>query len=102
MIIHSWLKMTDLMNRIFHLFVAKFATFTFLQSPLDSDADSSKLQENKAYVESDDLDQCLYYLQTLSNILRWSSDSTLTALVDNVISTDKSHRALHAISKSKT
>jgi hypothetical protein len=51
------------------------------------------------YAERDDLDQCLYYLQKLSNVLRWSPDATWAALARNVISTDKSNPSLYLISK---
>lgn len=53
----------------------------------------------KRYTEDDDLDQCLYYLQKLSNVLRWSPDVTWAALARNVISTDRSHPLLYHISK---
>jgi hypothetical protein len=51
------------------------------------------------YASDDDLDQCSYYLRTLSNMLRWSSDGMWAALTQNSISTDTSHRSLHGISK---
>lgn len=51
------------------------------------------------YAEDDDLDQCLYYLRTFSNMLRWSSENVWMALADNTISTDQSHSALFRISK---
>jgi hypothetical protein len=51
------------------------------------------------YASEDDLDQCLYYLRTLSNMLRWSSDGMWAALAQNSISTDSSHQSLYRISK---
>lgn len=56
-------------------------------------------RDSQRYAEEDDLDQCLYYLRTLSNILRWSSDNTWAALADNTISTDPSYRDLYRISE---
>jgi len=55
--------------------------------------------DSQPYSEEDDLDQCLYYLRTLSNILRWSSDNMWAALADNTISTDPSYPALYRISR---
>jgi hypothetical protein len=54
---------------------------------------------DQRYGEDDDLDQCLYHLQKLSNVLRWSPDATWAALARNIISTDKSHPSLYLISK---
>ena len=84
--------------RLFHLFVAKFSAFEFLQTAPDGDTQFPG-SHVRMYSDEDDLDQCLYYLRTLSNILRWSSDGMWAALVENTISTDKSHRSLYQISK---
>lgn len=52
------------------------------------------------YTGDDDLHQCLYFLQKLSNVLRWSPDATWATLAYNVISTNKSYPSLYLISKS--
>ncbi len=83
-------------GRFFHLFVAKLASFEFLQS---SAAGNDGLEIKQRYTDDDDLDQCLYYLQKLSNVLRWSPDATWAALARNVISTDKIHPSVFLISK---
>ena len=84
--------------RLFHLFVAKFSTFEFLQAAPEG---HSQFLDGHAQMhsEEDDLDQCLYYLRTLSNIFRWSSDGMWAALAENTISTDASHRSLYRISE---
>ena len=84
--------------RLFHIFVSKFSDFDFLQK-ISENSSSFLDGEVRKYTDDDDLDQCLYYLQTLSNILRWSSDNMWTALAENTISTDSSHLSLHRISK---
>lgn len=84
--------------RLFHLFVAKFSNYSFLFTKFE-DAGTTTHHNMRIYADDDDLDQCLYYLQTLSNVLRWSSDSTWAALAHNSISTDRSHRSLFQISK---
>jgi hypothetical protein len=91
------LNTTD--DRFFHLFVAKLAGFDFLGSTGVENDVQNGLNPKQRYTEDDDLDQCLYYLQKLSNVLRWSPDATWAALARNVISTDKSHPSLFRISK---
>lgn len=85
--------------RLFRLFVGKFSGFKFLQAP--SEKGSPALDNNATYIyeAEDDLDQCLYYLRTLSNILRWSSDSMWTTLSEKTILTDRANPTLYRISK---
>jgi hypothetical protein len=91
--------LTMLHDRFFHLFVAKLASFDFLRSAVAEIDVQNGFDTTQRYTENDDLDQCLYYLQKLSNVLRWSPDATWAALARNVISTDKSHPSLNLISK---
>ena len=86
------------MLRLFYLFIAKLSGYSFLYTEFE-DAGTASHHNMRIYSDEDDLDQCLYYLQTLSNVLRWSSDSTWVALAHNSISTDKSHRQLYQISR---
>lgn len=79
--------------------MAKFLTFEFLQT-VPEDGHQFLDSRSQKYTEEDDLDQCLYYLRTLSNIIRWCSNGMWAALAGNTISTDTSHRALYRISKS--
>ena len=96
----GWISMWHVTNlthllitcRLFHIFVEKFSAFKFLQTSPDNNI-------IHIYNDEDDLDQCLYYLRTLSNILRWSSDSLWAILSKNIISTDPAHPALYRISK---
>jgi hypothetical protein len=86
-------------DRFFHLFVARLASFDFLRNAAAENDIQNGLDTKQRYAEDDDLDQCLYYLQKLSNVLRWSPDATWAALARNVISTDKSHPSLYLIGK---
>lgn len=86
----TWLQSNIGMDKLFHIFVEKFSTFKFLQTSPDNNI-------IHIYNDEDDLDQCLYYLRTLSNILRWSSDSLWAILSKNIISTDPAHPALYRI-----
>lgn len=85
--------------RLFHLFVAKFSGFSFLES-MSEEGSASMDKDMQIYATEDDLDQCLYYLRTLSNLLRWSSDGMWGALAQNSVSTDSEHSSLGRISKS--
>ncbi|KAM3070867.1 hypothetical protein ACMFMG_009784 [Clarireedia jacksonii] len=96
MTVRIWLQSLLGIDKLFHLFVGKFASYKFLQSKFE-DASTSALHNLRVYRDEDDLDQCLYYLQTLSNILRWSSDNTWAALAHSTISTEQSHRPLYQI-----
>ncbi|RDW78114.1 hypothetical protein BP5796_05966 [Coleophoma crateriformis] len=96
MTVRTWLQTLVGIDRLFHLFVAKFSGFSFLQTLVTENSSTIDNTVHK-YTEEDDLDQCVYYLLTLSNILRWSSDSTWAALAENTISTDKSFQSLYRI-----
>jgi hypothetical protein len=84
--------------RFFHLFVAKFGGFKFLQTAIVSHEQEKNRDTTQVYSEEDDLDQCLYYLQKLSSVLRWLPDNTWAALASISISTDQSHKSLYHIS----
>ncbi|TVY54541.1 Protein dopey [Lachnellula cervina] len=96
MTVRTWLQSVVGIDKLFHIFVSKFSGFDFLQT---TSVNSSHLLSGDArrYTDDDDLDQCLYYLQTLSNILRWSSENMWAALAENTISTDQSYASLHRI-----
>ncbi|KAE8442299.1 hypothetical protein EG329_003499 [Mollisiaceae sp. DMI_Dod_QoI] len=96
MTVRTWLQNMVGIDKLFHLFVVKFSTFTFLQSIPEEGIDFLA-SDSPPYTSDDDLDQCLYYLKTLSNILRWSSDSMWATLARNNVSIDSSQRALYCI-----
>jgi hypothetical protein len=85
--------------RLFHLFVGKVSEFEFLQTSPEQGSTAVDNSSIQIYKDEDDLDQCLYYLRTLSNVLRWSSDNMWAILSRTVISTDPTHVSLHRISK---
>ncbi|KAE9381781.1 hypothetical protein N431DRAFT_322293 [Stipitochalara longipes BDJ] len=96
MTVRTWLQSLVGLDKLWHLFVAKFSEFSFLQT-LSGDGPTSTEEDVQIYTSDDDLDQCLYYLRTLSNMLRWSSDGMWAALTQNSISTDSSHQSLYRI-----
>ncbi|KAG9248865.1 Dopey, N-terminal-domain-containing protein [Calycina marina] len=92
----TWLQSLVGVDKLFHIFVAKFSGFHFLQTITTENA--SYLDSGSSpYSEEDDLDQCFYYLRTLSNILRWAPNNMWASLTENTISTDTTYRALHRI-----
>ncbi|KAI1005338.1 Protein dopey [Podosphaera aphanis] len=85
MTVKIWLQNLTGIEKLFHIFVIKFSQFDFLQR-LPRDPKDSLKEDTLIYRGEYDLDQCLYYLRTLSNVLRWSSESAWAALAMNNIS----------------
>lgn len=83
--------------RLFNIFVIKLLGFKFLRDPGSRDTNGAPLKRRTFSVE-DDLDICSYYLQTLSNILRYSTDVTLASLAkEKVVAADEHERSsLHS------
>ncbi|POS85535.1 hypothetical protein EPUL_001212 [Erysiphe pulchra] len=84
MTVRIWLQNLTSTHKLFHIFVTKFSQFEFLnyfQIDLNGTPKDKRLVHRGEY----DLDQCLYYLKTLSNVLRWASDNTWAALALNNI-----------------
>ncbi|KAH8676625.1 Dopey, N-terminal-domain-containing protein [Tricladium varicosporioides] len=83
----TWLQSLSGIDKLFNIFVTKFCNFSFLQTT--STGNSNLLNgELQTYGQEDDLDQCLYYLETFSHILRWSSDNMWAALAEGNVSAD--------------
>ncbi|KAL2064802.1 hypothetical protein VTL71DRAFT_3942 [Oculimacula yallundae] len=96
MTVRTWLQSLAGIERLFHLLVSKFSTFKFLQT-LTEEGSTYQDSTVQTYSSEDDIDQCLYYLRTISNILRWSSDSMWAALAESSVSTNASHPSLYHI-----
>ncbi|CAL3964088.1 unnamed protein product [Diplocarpon coronariae] len=94
--VRAWLQTLAGIDKLFQLFVVKFSGFGFLQT-LPAESSNFTNSNVDKYNSDDDLDQCLYYLRTLSNMLRWSSGSMWSALAENSISTDASRPLLYRI-----
>ncbi|CAG8949634.1 hypothetical protein HYFRA_00007868 [Hymenoscyphus fraxineus] len=96
MTVRTWLHSLVGIDKLFHLLASKFAEFKFLQAA-PAGKSSSAEDSLTPYSPEDDLDQCLYYLQTLSNIIRWSSDGMWAALAENTIAQNESDHFLSRI-----
>ena len=79
---------------MFLVFVSKFLELQYLRNE-DS---SGKRGEQAEFGDADDLDLCLYYLRTLSNVFRWAPDSIWAVLASRPVSPD-THPALPSLSK---
>ena len=66
----------------------KLLGFKFLKDPGERDANGSP-NNRYQFMPEDDLEVCSYYLQTLSSILRYSTESTMASLAkEKVIFSD--------------
>ena len=63
------------MRRLFLVFVTKLAEVPFLHDLVNQIHESEKIEQSPmVFSENSDLALCLYYLQTLSNILTHAGD----------------------------
>ena len=85
-------------GRLFRLFIVKFSSFKFLQSAAVERENENEDTKEEAFSDESDFNQCLYYLQKLSCVLRWSSDATWATLANHTVSADQSHQSLYLIS----
>ena len=84
--------------RLFMTFVSKFSALSFLETGPDADKTSST--SSYRFTDDDDLDLCLYYLRSLSNIFRWAPDSLWAILATKSLSTDDSDSGISRIGES--
>ena len=75
--------------RLFSIFTTKFLSLGFLHT-----AQSSTVE----FQEDDDLDLALYYLRTLSNLLRWAPEALWAVLARRTVSDDDDRQALISFS----
>jgi len=81
------------------IFVRKLADFSFLR-PMSASGELAPPHVSIRFTEDDDLDLCLYYLRTLSNVLRWAPDVIWGVLAAKTVTIDESESQLAKISKS--
>ncbi|KFY28239.1 hypothetical protein V493_03029 [Pseudogymnoascus sp. VKM F-4281 (FW-2241)] len=94
--VRIWIQNLAGIEKLFQLFVSKFAGFTFLQ-PTEDQTNASAEKSIMRYTTDDDIDNCLYYLRTFLNILRWSTMSTGGTLANSKVSTPKSDEPTDSI-----
>ncbi|KAH8179988.1 protein dopey [Sarocladium implicatum] len=87
MTVKSWLNSMIGIDRLFLIFVSKFTQMRFLENIEAASADSEASGPGQIqFSEDDDLELCLYYLRTLSNILRCSSEVSWNVVATKHIS----------------
>ncbi|AEO53997.1 hypothetical protein MYCTH_2296009 [Thermothelomyces thermophilus ATCC 42464] len=82
MTVKTWLHSLIGIDRMFTVFVTKFSDFAFLRRRRASNSGPAE------YAEDDDLSLALYYMRTLSNVLRWAPEATWAVLAKRVIRSD--------------
>ncbi|KAF4456462.1 putative regulator of reproduction DopA [Fusarium austroafricanum] len=82
MTVKAWLNTMLGIDRLFLIFVSRLSEIPFLQALTQSEEKMDP--EPASFTEDEDLDICLYYLRTLSNILMCSGDISWTVLSKHV------------------
>ncbi|KAF5020629.1 hypothetical protein F66182_7336 [Fusarium sp. NRRL 66182] len=89
MTVKSWLNSMLGIDRLFLIFISKLSEIPFLQSLAHSDEKGD--EEPAKFSEDEDLDLCLYYLRTLSNILASAGEISWTVLASKHVSYHSQH-----------
>ncbi|KAK3341517.1 Dopey, N-terminal-domain-containing protein [Lasiosphaeria hispida] len=84
MTIKTWLNTLIGMEKLFTIFISKLAELSFLRRRSVS-TDTSSSEGAIRFVLDDDLDLALYYIRTLSNVLRWAPDTVWAPLAKKSI-----------------
>lgn len=70
---------------MFYILTSQFVQLPFLGNPA-SKLDASP--DPRAFAEDDDLDLCIYYLRTISNVFRWAPDAMWGILATKTVSVE--------------
>lgn len=81
------------MSRLFRILASKFLELPFLRTQTETAGGRTK------FTPTDDLDLGLYYLRSLSNILRWAPDTLWAVLAKKTVASDSEYPHLAEISK---
>jgi hypothetical protein len=80
-------------NRLFGIFISKFSELACLRRGKGSKSGVSH------FMEDDDLSLALYYVRSLSTVLRWAPEAAWEVLAKRVVRSDAYHPPLSEISK---
>lgn len=72
--------------RLFLIFIYKFTELGFLSDLKDPGNSEKRIPSPVSFSEDDDLDLCLYYLRSLSNVLRASGETSWNVLASRHVS----------------
>ncbi|KAK1636936.1 Dopey, N-terminal-domain-containing protein [Colletotrichum phormii] len=90
MTVKGWLNSLVGIDKLFLLFVRKFSALEFLRAS-DEIGSASTSTNSTTFTAEDDIDLCLYYLRTLSNVFRWAPDVIWAVLASTTITVDGGH-----------
>ncbi|KAF9879215.1 hypothetical protein CkaCkLH20_03448 [Colletotrichum karsti] len=90
MTVKGWLNTLVNTEKLFLVFVRKFASLPFLRAAHDI-ASAAASTTSTTFTADDDLDLCLYYLRTLSNVFRWAPDVIWGVLASTSLTVDSEH-----------
>ncbi|KUI61390.1 Protein dopey [Cytospora mali] len=80
MAVKTWLNNLVGIDNMFYIFISQFLQLPFLRA--------SAAQGIREFTEEDDLDLCMYYLRTISNVFRWAPEAFWGILATKVVSPD--------------
>lgn len=66
---------------MFNIFISEFLQLPFLRV-------TGAAHDAREFSEDDDLDLCIYYLRTISNVFRWAPDAIWSILANKTVSTE--------------
>ncbi|KAJ2986478.1 hypothetical protein NUW58_g5009 [Xylaria curta] len=84
MVVKHWLNSMVGIEKLFLVFVTKTSELRFLRNP-SKNVSSAISNASTSFSSEDDLDLGLYYIRTLSNVLRWAPDSLWGVLATKII-----------------
>ncbi|KAI1419630.1 putative regulator of reproduction dopa [Xylaria sp. FL1777] len=84
MVIKHWLNNVVGIEKLFLVFVTKISELRFLRT-LPKTVNHTTPSASAEFSGEDELDLCLYYIRTLSNVLRWAPDALWGVLATGII-----------------
>ncbi|KAK1996370.1 hypothetical protein LX36DRAFT_658652 [Colletotrichum falcatum] len=90
MTVKGWLNSLVGIDKLFLLFVRKFSALEFLRSSREIGSAATSASST-TFTADDDLDLCLYYLRTLSNVFRWAPDVIWAVLASTSLTVGSEH-----------
>jgi hypothetical protein len=77
------------------VFASKFSGLSFSTSHVASSGNTASLR----LTDDDDMDLCLYYLRTLSNVFKWAPDGIWAVLASKSVTVDEGRSPMFSNSK---
>ncbi|KAI0430565.1 putative regulator of reproduction dopa [Xylaria sp. FL1042] len=84
MVVKHWLNNVVGIEKLFLVFVTKISELSFLRT-LGKTVNHTAPSASASFTDNDELDLCLYYIRTLSNVLRWAPDALWGVLATRII-----------------